>query len=93
MKKLILFALLTSALFIISCGSDDDDGNEFSGCVVCTNTVATIETSTEYCDNEDGTVTKNPGETDENVITISAASFSEFVQGILDNFGGTCTQQ
>ncbi|NRR91424.1 hypothetical protein HSX10_07595 [Winogradskyella undariae] len=59
MKKIILSFAVIAAIGFTSCSSDDDssDGGSDSACQTCDLEIFGFATSTEYCDNGDGTYT------------------------------------
>ncbi|WP_106143814.1 hypothetical protein [Flagellimonas meridianipacifica] len=76
MKKIIFaFALLASIGFT-GCSSDDDSSS--SNCTTCSITLLDITTSTEYCDNGDGTVTATT-EGESETVDLEGISFDAFI--------------
>jgi len=81
MKKIILtVAVICSALFV-ACSSDDNGDDNSQVCETCTIEAEGITVETEYCDNEDGTVTATT-QGQEQIIELNGISFEDFIEGI-----------
>ena len=87
MKKIILTAAVVGMLTFTACGSDDDSGEDAQVCETCTIDFLGITTVTEYCDNEDGTVTATVDGVEE-IVDLMGISFSQFITSV--ELLGTC---
>lgn len=88
MKKLFLSLTLASAFFAFTSCSSDDDSSSSSECKVCDLELLGQATTTEYCNNGDGTVTVITMGTEQSV-DLEGMSFSDFIAGI-ETLGATC---
>lgn len=88
MKKLLLSVSLLAAFFAFTSCSSDDDSSSANDCLVCDLELFGQATSTEYCDNGDGTVTVISMDQEETV-DLEGNSFSDFISGI-EALGATC---
>ena len=87
MKKSVLFLALAATVAFTSCSSDDD-GDSNSSCNTCTIELEGISSTTEYCDNGDGTMTATTDGVEQNV-PLNGISFASFIS-IIEASGGTC---
>lgn len=87
MKKIILTAAVLGMLTFTGCGSDDDSGEDAQVCEICTIDLLGTSVVTEYCDNEDGTVTATVDGVEE-IVDLMGVSFSQFISTV--EFLGEC---
>ncbi|GGE11790.1 hypothetical protein [Psychroflexus salis] len=88
MRNSILSVSLLAMFFVFtSCSSDDDSSSSNNNdCLVCELELFGQSTSTEYCDNGDGTVTVNGEGTED----LEGVSFSDFISAQEEFLGATC---
>lgn len=78
MKKRILLPLFLGVLAFTSCKSDDDNNEPEQKCVTCE---VPLIGDTEYCDNEDGTVTVTV-DGEETTTSLNGISFDNFIEAL-----------
>ncbi|WP_299678158.1 hypothetical protein [uncultured Dokdonia sp.] len=89
MKRFFLIATVISGFMFTACSSDDDS-NDGPICETCELSALGIVFTTEYCDNEDGTITVI-FEGIEEVQDLEGVTFDEFISAI-EQAGGTCNR-
>ena len=78
MKNLLTIALFATALVFTACSSDDDSTSSSNECKTCEIDLLGTLTSTEYCDNGDGTMTVTI-DGQEQTQDLDGVSFNEFI--------------
>ncbi|SHG57378.1 hypothetical protein [Flagellimonas flava] len=76
MKKGVLFTALIATVLFTGCSKDDDNGG--GSCRVCSIELLGVNTSTEYCDNGDGTLTATT-DGQEETVDLDGVSFDTFI--------------
>ena len=79
-KKIMLMALFVGALSVTSCSDSNDDQDSLDDCKTCT--------TSEYCDNGDGTVTVTSNGQEETV-DLQGLTFAAFIETVKIALPGT----
>jgi len=81
MKNLLTIALFATALVFTACSSDDDSTSSSNECKTCEIDLLGTLTSTEYCDNGDGTMTVTI-DGQEQTVDLEGATFDDFIAAV-----------